>query len=69
MVGPVSVAERSAFARKVKAALVAVIGASTGLVALANDASLAGVGIAAVAGLVVGVVLVRVVFPGSGGVD
>lgn len=68
MVGPISESERSEFARKLKAVLVAVVGLSAGLVALGNGASLVGVAVAAAAGFVVGLVLVRIVFPGSGGV-
>jgi len=67
MVGPVSEAERSAFALRLKIGIVALVGASTGLVALANDAPLAGIGVAVLVGLLVGVLLVRIVFPGSGG--
>jgi hypothetical protein len=67
MVDPISDEERSAFALKVKVAIVVLVGGSAGLVAVANGASLALAGGAVLAGLVVGVVLVVIVFPGSGG--
>lgn len=67
MVGPISDAERDSFAARVKASIVLVVGLSAGLMAVQGDAPLAFVTGAVVAGLVLGVVLVRVVFPGSGG--
>ena len=67
MVGPISDAERDSFAARVKIGIVLVIGLSAGLMAVQGDAPFAFVTGAVVAGLVLGVVLVRVVFPGSGG--
>ena len=67
MVDPISDEERSEFALKVKVAVVLLVGGSAGLVAVANGASLVLAGGAVLAGLAVGVVLVRIVFPGSGG--
>lgn len=67
MVGPVPEAERLSFARRAKLALATVVGLSAGLIAVQGDASLPAVAAATGAGLGVGLVLVWVVFPGSGG--
>lgn len=66
MVGPVSTRERDSFARKLKIVLVAVVAGSGGLMAIHGDASLPIVGAAALGGAVAGVLLVRIVFPGTG---
>lgn len=67
MVGPISDADRSAFARRLQVAIVLVVGASGGLSAIEGGASTGGVALATVAGLVVGVILVWLVFPSGGG--
>ena len=66
MVDPISSAERSSFARRVKVAFVLVVGVSAGMIALRGDASPVVLGGAVVVGLLVGAVLVRFVFPGTG---
>lgn len=66
MVGPLSGEERDAFAVKLKIALVAVVAASGGLMAIHGGASLPVVAAAVLGGLVVGVLLVRIVFPETG---
>lgn len=67
MVGPISESERTAFATRVKAVIVLVVGVSAGLMAFQGGAPLPLLVGAVLAGLVVGVVLVWIVFPGSGG--
>lgn len=66
MVGPVSSEERDSFAVKVKVGLVAVVAASGGLTAIHGGASPPLVVAAVLGGAVAGVVLVRIVVPGSG---
>lgn len=63
MVDPVSHEERAAFARKLKVAVVALVGVSSALVAVQADAALGGVALALVAGLVVGVPVAWFVVP------
>lgn len=65
MVGPVPDDERSSFARRVKAAIVVFVGLSAGLITLQGDVPLWVSGAAVVAGLITGVVLVYIVFPGD----
>lgn len=66
MVGPVSDEERNSFTVRLKIGVVLVVGLSCGLMAVQGGAPLPFVAGAVAVGLVVGVVLVRIVFPGSG---
>lgn len=66
MVGPLSGEERDAFAVKLKIALVAVVAASGGLMAIHGGASFPVVAAAVLGGAVAGVLLVRIVFPNTG---
>ena len=58
MVGPPTPEQRAASSRRLKASIVALVGGSAGLIALQGGASLVVVLIAALAGLVLGVLLV-----------
>jgi len=63
MVDPITDDERSAFYRKVKLALVALVGVSAGLVTLQTDATLVQSAAAVAGGLLVGGALVWIVLP------
>lgn len=63
MVGPVSDVARATFVRRLKVALILIVGASAGLVAFANGASVSTTAVMAVGGLIVGILLVWTVFP------
>jgi hypothetical protein len=69
MVGPMSTEERDALTLRLKVAIVALVGLSSGLITLLGDPSLLEVALVVLVGLGVGVLLVWIVFPGSGGVD
>lgn len=66
MVGPISSEERTSTVRRVKAVFVLVVGLSGGLISLQAGGDLLMTGGAILAGLVTGVVLVWLVFPGTG---
>jgi membrane associated rhomboid family serine protease len=68
MVGPVSDEERSDAAFKLKAGIVLFVGLSAGLITLNGDGPLWLSGLAVVAGLLTGLLLVYIVFPGDGAV-
>jgi len=63
MIRPVSPGERAAFARKVKAVVAVLVGASAGLVALGAGASPPEAGLAVAAGLPVGAAIAWYVVP------
>ena len=67
MVGPVSDEERSDAAVRIKAGIVLSVALSAGLITLQGDAPLWQTGVAMLVGLVTGLALVQVVFPGDGG--
>lgn len=58
MVGPPTAEERAVSSRRLKAGIVALVGGSSGLIALQGGASLVVVLVAALAGLVLGWLLV-----------
>jgi hypothetical protein len=66
VVGPVSSEERSDAAFRLKVGFVVLVGLSSGLISLQGDLPLWGTGVAILAGLLLGVLLVWVVFPGTG---
>lgn len=66
MVGPISSEERASTVRRVKAAFVLLVGLSGGLISLQSDGSLFVTAAAILAGVVTGLVLVWLVFPGTG---
>ncbi|WP_276261311.1 hypothetical protein [Haloglomus litoreum] len=68
MVGPVSDEERSDAAFKIKVAIVAFVGLSAGLITLQGDGPLWMSGLAVLAGVLTGLLLVYIVFPGDGSV-
>ncbi|WP_340099173.1 hypothetical protein [Salinibaculum salinum] len=63
MVGPISDEERDAFAWKLKAGFILLVGLSAGLITLQADAGLVWFLVATVAGGIVGVILVWIAFP------
>jgi len=63
MVGPISNAERSSFALRVKIGITVLVGVSAGLITLQGDPSLLVIVGAVVGGLVVGGLLVWYLFP------
>ena len=69
MVGPISRDERSSLVRRLKAGFVVLVGGSSGLIAVQGGATLVEVALVTLVGLVVGVVLVWLVFPGTGEVE
>ncbi|MFB6206587.1 MAG: hypothetical protein ABEJ05_08705 [Haloglomus sp.] len=68
MVGPVSDEERSDAAFRLKIGIVLFVGLSAGLITLQSDGPLWMSGVAVLAGLLTGVLLVYLVFPGDGSV-
>lgn len=66
MVGPISSERRSAVVLRMKVGFVLLVGASGGLITLQGDPTPLVIGGAVLAGLAVGVVLVWLVFPGTG---
>jgi len=66
MVGSSTEENRSSLVRRLKMGIVLVVGLSMGLVALNGGAPLEFITLAVAAGLAVGVLLVRIVFPGTG---
>jgi hypothetical protein len=66
VVGPVSSEERSDATFRLKIGFVVLIGLSSGLISLQGDLPLWGTGVAILVGLVLGVLLVWLVFPGTG---
>lgn len=68
MVGPVSDEERSDAVVRIKIAIVLFVGLSAGLITLQGDVPLWQSGVAVVVGLLTGVLLVYIVFPGDGSV-
>jgi hypothetical protein len=66
MVGPMSSEERSQLALRLKIGFVLLIGASAGLITLLGDPTLLEVALVTGVGLVFGVLVVAVVFPGTG---
>jgi predicted exporter len=69
MVGPMSSEERSRLTLRLKIGFVLLIGFSAGLTTLVGDPTLVEVALVTLVGLVVGAVVVRVVFPGTGAVE
>lgn len=69
MVGPMSTDERESLVAQLKIAFVVLIGASAGLITLLGSPTLLESGVATGAGLLFGVLVVRIVFPGSGTVE
>jgi len=63
MVDPLPEEELESGARRLKGAFVALVGVSAALIAVQGGAGLLGVGLVALAGAAVGLVLVAVVFP------
>jgi membrane associated rhomboid family serine protease len=68
VVGPVSDEERSDATFRIKAGIVLFVGLSAGLITLNGDGPLWLSGLAVVAGLLTGLLLVYIVFPGDGAV-
>jgi membrane associated rhomboid family serine protease len=68
VVDPVSDEERSGAAFKIKVAIVLFVGLSAGLITLNGDGPLWLSGVAVLAGLLTGALLVYIVFPGDGSV-
>jgi energy-converting hydrogenase Eha subunit A len=68
VVGPVSDEERSDAVVRIKIAIVLFVGLSAGLITLQGDVPLWQSGVAVVVGLLTGVLLVYIVFPGDGSV-
>ncbi|PSP97611.1 hypothetical protein BRC89_10730 [Halobacteriales archaeon QS_4_70_19] len=66
MVGPVSNEERSSATVRIKAGIVLSVGISAGLITLQGDVPLWATGAAVLVGLLTGVFLVSLVFPGDG---
>lgn len=66
MVGPLTDAEREEGNFKVKAGFVLLVGVSAGLISLQGDPSLAIIAGAVAGGLLLGVLLVWYLFPGTG---
>ena len=67
MVGPVSDEERSDAAVRIKVGIVLFVSLSSGLITLRGNAPLWQTGVAMLVGLLTGLVLVYIVFPGDGG--
>ena len=63
MVDPLPEEELESGARRLKGAFVALVGVSAALIAVQGGAGLLGVGLVALTGAAVGLVLVAVVFP------
>lgn len=68
MVGPIARDDRSSLVRRLKVGFVALIGLSTGLIAVHVDASLPEIATLTGIGVVFGVLVVWLVFPGDGSV-
>jgi energy-converting hydrogenase Eha subunit A len=68
VVGPISDEERSDAVVRIKIAIVLFVGLSAGLITLQGDVPLWQSGVAVVVGLLTGVLLVYIVFPGDGSV-
>lgn len=66
MVGPMSNDERTSLTRRLKTGFVVLIGISAGLITLVGDPTLLETALVTLVGFIVGAVLVRVVFPGTG---
>ncbi|WP_332899577.1 hypothetical protein [Haladaptatus sp. CMSO5] len=66
MVGPLSSEERTAATLRLKIGFVVLVGASAGLITLPSSPSLFEFGVAFLAGSALGVLLVWLVFPGTG---
>jgi hypothetical protein len=66
MVGPASDDDRQSLSFRLKIFFVVLVGASAGLITSVENTTLLESGLATLAGLVVGVILVWIVFPGNG---
>lgn len=67
MVGPTDDDNHQSLVRQLKVFFVVLVGASAGLITVIEDTTLLESGLAIITGLVVGVILVWIVFPGDGG--
>lgn len=67
MVGPTDDDTRQPLVFRLKVFFVVLVGASAGLITVIEDTTLLESGLAVIVGLAVGVILVRIVFPGNGG--
>jgi hypothetical protein len=68
VVGPVSNEERSEAAFRIKIGIVLFVGLSSGLITLQGDVPPWQTGVAVLVGLLTGLLLVYIVFPGDGSV-
>jgi hypothetical protein len=66
MVGPTDDDNRQSLVTQLKIFFVVLVGASAGLITVIEDTTLLESGLAVITGLVVGVILVWIVFPGDG---
>jgi hypothetical protein len=66
MVGPTADDDRQSLAFRLKIFFVVLVGASAGLITVVEDTTLLESGLATLTGLMVGVILVWIVFPGNG---